>query len=173
MIHRSGFQAPNRGLHPGYEGRNPYTGRGGGRYGDYPGRGRSSGHHGGGRQARGRSYGRGGRGGFGGRYMMHESGLDQQQNVSANGANQTERGGAAGETIAISLNLPAQAVTLLQQAFAAAQEATTKPAKPAMTDTNTTETVDPKGKNSRFILSQLRTYLSLLHMRNQSPLVKL
>jgi hypothetical protein len=105
--------------------------------------------------------------------MMHESGLDQQQNVSANGANQTERGGAAGETIAISLNLPAQAVTLLQQAFAAAQEATTKPAKPAMTDTNTTETVDPKGKNSRFILSQLRTYLSLLHMRNQSPLVKL
>jgi hypothetical protein len=94
--------------------------------------------------------------------------------VSANGANQTERGGAAGETIAISLNLPAQAVTLLQQAFAAAQEATTEPAKPAMTHTNTAETMDPKGKkNSRFILSQLRTYQSLLHLRNQSPLVKL
>jgi hypothetical protein len=80
--------------------------------------------------------------------MMHESSLDQQQNLLANGANQTERGGAAGETIAISLNLPAQAVTFLQQAFAAAQEATTEPAKPAMTHTNTAETMDPKGKKT-------------------------
>jgi hypothetical protein len=81
--------------------------------------------------------------------MMHESVLDQQQNVSANGANQTERGGAAGETIAISLNLSAQATTLLQQAFVAAQEATTEPTKPTMTHTNTAETVDPKGKKQQ------------------------
>jgi hypothetical protein len=80
--------------------------------------------------------------------MMHESVLDQQQNVSANGANQTERGGVVGETIAISLNLPAQAATLLQQAFAAAQEATTEPTKPTMTHTDTAETVDPKGKKT-------------------------
>jgi hypothetical protein len=39
-------------------------------------------------------------------------------------------------------------VTLLQQAFAAAQEATTEPAKPAMTHTNTAETMDPKGKKT-------------------------
>jgi hypothetical protein len=39
-------------------------------------------------------------------------------------------------------------VTLLQQAFAAAQEATTEPTKPTMTHTNTTKTVDPKGKKT-------------------------
>jgi hypothetical protein len=69
-------------------------------------------------------------------------GRPDHHTTPANGAGQPGNSGGAADMIAIALNL----ATLLQQAFAAAQQANAEPAKPDMTQTAAAPTVEPKGK---------------------------
>jgi hypothetical protein len=64
----------------------------------------------------------------------------------ANGAGQPGNSGGAADTIAISLNLPTEVATLVQQDFAAAHQVNAEPAKPDATQTAAVPTVEPKGK---------------------------
>jgi hypothetical protein len=137
-----GFRAPHHCFHPSYGGCGPYAGLGGRWYGDNRGRGTYGGRRGGGWQTRGRSAPSGGHGFSGGGGQAAPSRMHQPVATVNMTTNATASG--VGETIAISINLLAEAAAMLQQAFALSQTDANTTAS-AQTPQNLLE--DSKGKD--------------------------